>query len=124
MYKSFFGSKNQVHFNNEHEFYQLLGFLAKSDKTTALAWEHNEDQGAWGSEGRIIFYIQARPFSNNLEYTAGNGGIIISRVNCNDFVENLNRDYGFVMGAIQPIDDIRGKIPAPFLKDFEMGLTM
>ena len=51
MYKQNFGIKNQMQFANEHEFYKLLGYLAKSDGSTSLAWEHNENQGAWGSEG-------------------------------------------------------------------------
>lgn len=53
MYRQSFGSIGQVQFADEHEYYRLLGYLAKSDESTELAWEHNEQQGAWGSEGRI-----------------------------------------------------------------------
>ena len=52
MYRQSFGSIGQVQFTNEHEYYRLLGYLAKSDGSTELAWEHNENQGAWGSEGK------------------------------------------------------------------------
>ena len=51
MYRQSFGSIGQVQFADEHEYYRLLGYLAKSDGSTELAWEHNEQQGAWGSEG-------------------------------------------------------------------------
>ena len=47
MYKQSFGSIGQVQFENEHEYYRLLGYLAKSDGSTELAWERNEEQGAW-----------------------------------------------------------------------------
>ncbi len=45
MYRSSFGIQGQISFSNENEYYELLGYLAKSDGTTALTWEHNEDQG-------------------------------------------------------------------------------
>lgn len=53
MYKSYFGRNGQVRFSSPNECYQLLGYLAKSDGSTAITWENNEDSGAWGSEGRI-----------------------------------------------------------------------
>ena len=48
MYKKSFGINGQIQFANEHEYYKLIGFLAKSDGSTSLVWEHNEEQGAWG----------------------------------------------------------------------------
>lgn len=42
-----FGKYNQMQFADDHEFYQFLGYLAKSDGSSSLVWEHNEDQGAW-----------------------------------------------------------------------------
>ncbi len=123
MYKSNFGSQNQIHFNNEHEFYELLGYLAKSDGTTSLVWEHNENQGAWGSEGRILFYTNNHPYTATLPYSAGVGNIV-NRVNCNEFIENLNQNHGFVIGASQNINVIRATIPSLYLPDFERGLQL
>ncbi len=123
MYKSSFGTRNQVQFNNEHEYYELLGFLAKSDGTTSLVWEHNENQGAWGSEGRIQFFTSTLTFTVTLPHTAGVGNIV-SRVNCNEFIENLNRNHHFVMGGIQDISAIRTTIPEEYLADFERGLNL
>ena len=123
MYQSAFGTKNQVTFNNEHEYYELLGFLAKSDDTVSIVWERNEEQGAWGSEGRLQFYKDYTPFSASLSRTAGNGNIIF-RVNCNDFVQNINENHAFVWGKVQPVAEIRATIPAEFLIDFERGLTL
>ena len=56
MYKQSFGKNQQIQFANEHEYYKFLGFLAKSDGSTSLVLEHNEEQGAWGSENRIQIY--------------------------------------------------------------------
>ena len=124
MYQPAFGTRNQVSFKNEHEYYELLGFLAKSDGTVSITWEHNEQQGAWGSEGRLEFYTVNIPFAATLSQTAGNGGSILSRVNCNDFVQNINENQAFVWGKVQPTPEIRATIPAEFLIDFERGLTL
>ncbi len=123
MYQSSFGTRNQVQFNNEHEYYELLGFLAKSDGTTSLVLEHNEEQGAWGSEVRIKFYTSILPFSATLSHTAGVGNVV-SRVNCNEFVENLYDDHNFVNGGTQDISAIRTTIPNEYLADFERGLNL
>ena len=124
MYKSSFGSIGQVQFANEHEYYKLLGYLAKSDGSTSLAWEHNENQGAWGSEGRIQVHITNMPTIGQLKLTAGNGGGIFYRINCNEFVENLNINHGFVYGGIQNAENIRQTVPASFIKDFDDGFNL
>ena len=48
-----FGTIQQIQFASDNEFFEALGFLSKNDGTTSIHWEHNENQGAWGSEGRI-----------------------------------------------------------------------
>lgn len=121
MYQPTFGTVRQVQFKNEHDYYELLGFLAKSNGTTSLTWERNEEQGAWTSEGRILFYTSALPFSAILSHTAGVGNIV-SRVNCNEFLQNLYTDHGFVNGGNQDISKIRATIPGGYLPDFEKGL--
>ena len=101
----------------------MLGYLAKSDGTSSLIWEHNENQGAWGNEWRIKFYIANPPLSCSLNHTAGVGNVI-SRVNCNDFVENIATNHGFVMGGTQNIVNIRGTVPAQYQPDFNRGLAL
>ncbi len=123
MYQPTFGTRNQVTFRNQHEYYELLGFLAKSDNTVSIVWERNEEQGAWGSEGRLQFYNDFTPFSASLSRTAGNGNIVF-RVNCNDFVQNLNENHAFVWGKVQPVAEIRATIPDEYLTDFERGLSL
>ena len=123
MYRQSFGSIGQVRFSDEHEYYRLLGYLAKSDGSTELAWEHNEEQGAWGSEGRIKF---RKPHPNKigtLKLTAGVGNVLY-RVNCNSFVENLYTDHHFVRGRHQNIEQIRATVPEQFLNDFNAGLNL
>lgn len=122
MYKRSFGNRSQVVCSTPEEYYQLLGYLAKSDGTTALAWEHNEDQGAWGSEGRIHFYKRTIPLSCSLKLTSGNGSIA-HRVNCNEFVGHIVSYHGFKEGKYQNIAAIRATVPERYIPAFEDGLS-
>ena len=121
MYKSHFGRNGQVGFSCPEDYYELLGYLAKSDGSTSIKWENNEDQGAWGSEGRICFHTRRLPSAGCLRFTAGNGSIY-KRVNCNDFVEHLSRYHGFIQGKYQNIESIRRTIPSQYIGYFERGL--
>ena len=123
MYRSRFGRVGQVECATPQDYYELIGYLAKSDGTTALVWEHNEDQGAWGSEGRIHFYEEVVPVACSLHFTRGNG-TIAHRVNCNAFVEHIVRHHGFVSGKVQNISRIRSTIPTRYIPDFERGLSL
>ena len=122
MYKSSFGTQNQIRFNSESEYYQALGYLAKSDKTS-IHWERNEEQGAWGSEGRIHFYVQNPNIPGYFRLTAGTGNII-HRTNCNDFVQNLVQNHNFQYGDSQNISNIRSTIPTQYINDFNYRLTL
>lgn len=124
MYKQSFGTIGQIQFDNEHQYYKLLGYLAKSDGSTSIVWEHNEDQGAWGSEGRIQVHTNNLPQIGHYTPTAGNGGNVISRINCNEFVDNLRLNHNFRYGKAQDVDAIRATVPNEFLSDFESGLSM
>ncbi len=123
MYKSNFGTKNQISFSNQNEYYELLGYLAKSDGTTSIHWENNENQGSWGSEGRIHFYVSNPPISANLSHTAGVGKVV-TRVNCNEFIENIRTNHSFLMGDRQNSSNIRNTVPTEYHDDFDRGLSL
>lgn len=124
MYQQSFGSEKQMQFASPHEFYKLLGYLAKSDGSTSLVWEHNENQGAWASEGRIQIHIAHMPVIGTCRLTAGNGGNVLYRINCNEFVENICTNHGFTCGSTQDVGAIRATIPVQYIADFDAGLAM
>lgn len=119
-----FGKKGRVFFENDNDYYFTLGFLAQSRKTE-IHWEHNEEQGAWASEGRIHCNGNTENYPEPLRraFTAGNKGVK-QRINCNEYVENLRRRHGFVLGNRQDIDSIRSTIPEQYLDDFNNGLKL
>ncbi len=123
MYQSSFGTKNQIVFNSENKYYQALGYLAKSDGTSSIHWENNEQQGAWGSEGRIHFYVKNPTIPGYFKLTTGRPGVE-HRTNCNEFIQNIVTNHNFVMGETQNIQNIRNTIPSQYINDFNYGLTL
>lgn len=123
MYQSSYGYKSQIKFNNENEYYKALGYLAKSDGTSSIHWENNQDQGAWGSEGRIHFFINTPPIPGYFKLTAGRLGVAY-RTNCNKFIKNIVQNHNFTMENHQDIIAIKDTIPEDYLDDFDMGLTL
>ncbi len=120
-----FGTKQQIQFASNNEFFEALGLLAKNDGTSSIHWEHNEEQGAWGSEGRIHVSRNAAIFPNYFRnaFTAGTGGVL-HRINCNEFVEYIVTNHSFQLGRVQSLTDIRATIPSTYLPDFDRGLAL
>ncbi len=124
MYRPKFGTNDQICFDTEPDYYEFLGYIAKDDGTTKIVWEHNDEQGAWGAEGRIQFYgMPPGALRAKLEHTAG-AGSITSRVNCNAFIKHIKEYHNFVSNCPQNIANIRTSIPAPHLSDFDRGLAL
>ena len=120
-----FGINQQIRFANDIEFFEALGFLSKNNGTTSIHWEHNENQGAWGSEGRIHCYqnIPSFPpyFSNAFSAGVNN---IINRINCNEYIEYISQNHNFVLGHQQNHANILATVPAIHIADFNRGLVM
>jgi hypothetical protein len=126
MYQQYFGKRNKMRFDSPEEYYETLGFLAKSDGSISLVWEHNEDQGAWGSEGRIHCHSNINKFTAPLtrKFTAGRAQNVIHRINCNEFVEDIVTNHSYSMGSTQNTANIRATIPNQYLADFDRGLNL
>jgi hypothetical protein len=124
MYKSKFGKNCQVRLDGPDDYYEFLGFLSRDDGTTKLFWEPNDNSGAWAPEGRIHFYVDPPPdLSAHLSHTAGRGDIV-SRVNCNEFVEHIMQYHNFRCNDAQDQAAIRATIPADHLEDFDRGRAL
>lgn len=118
-----YGSNGQVHFSDEKEYYYALGFLA-SAKRTSMHWEHNEEQGAWGSEGRIHCYKELSLFPLSFRITAGTG-TVLGRINCNDYVKELEETHYFSYGRVnQDTTLIMSTVPARYRADFLRGMAV
>lgn len=120
-----FGTKQQIQFASDNDFFEALGFLSKNNGTTSIHWECNENQGAWGSEGRIHCYqnIANFPAYFSNAFTAGVGKVI-HRINCNEYIEYLATNHAVEFGHKQNVDSIIATIPAQHLPDFERGQSL
>ncbi len=124
MYQPAFGTKDQVKFSSEEDYYELLGYLAKNDGTSRIVWERNDLQGAWGQEGRIEFYRPPSPkLKALLSHTAGNGSLH-SRVNCNSYIEKIAKDHGFILIGPQDQTKIKATVPPKYHPAFDRGLSL
>lgn len=73
---------------------------------------------------RIQVHISNMPNIGQVTLTAGNGGDVVYRINCNEFVENICTQHGFTFGKTQNIPQIRRMVPAIYLADFDKGLRL
>ncbi|MGL5723626.1 hypothetical protein [Cetobacterium sp.] len=117
-----FGRTNIVSFKTKEDFFYTLGFLAKPGRVK-LVWENNQNQGAWGSEGRIQCFKDIDKFPIELSTKMSEGiGNILKRINCNEYVEYLNTEYGFIRNTLeQDKDSILSLVPKEYRVDFENG---
>lgn len=124
MYQSVFGTVQQVRFNTPQDYYEFLGYLSRNDHTTRIVWENNDEQGAWGPEGRIHFLVDPPDdLGATLSHTAGVGNAV-SRVNCNEYVEHIITHHAIVRGSTQDCAAVRATIPAAHRNDFDRGVDM
>jgi len=126
MYKQEFGKRNKMHFASASEYYETLGFLAKSEGNTRLYLENNQNQGAWAHEGRIDCYSNLPLFTIPLrnKFTVGRGRVM-HRINCTEFVLDIVDNHNFVRDSLaQNSAAIRNTIPAAFVIDFDRGLNL
>lgn len=126
MYKNYFGVRSRMRFDSQQEYYETLGFLAKSDNSIAIVWEPNDEQGAWGSEGRIHCHSNLHLFTPPLrrKFTKGRAKKVLHRINCNEFVKDLVDNHKFDFGPIQNTVEIRKTVPAQYQADFDRGLAL
>ncbi|HEX9825624.1 MAG TPA: hypothetical protein VGA80_03425 [Flavobacteriaceae bacterium] len=125
MYQPSFGTDNPILFETPELYYETLGFLSKSDGTTAITWENNQNQGARAHEGRIQCYnnIGNFPLPLSRKFTAGTGRSL-HRINATDFLQDLIDNHNFALGENQNLVDIRNTIPQQYQVDFDRGLVL
>lgn len=115
-----YGSQDQVSFRDLNEYYFALGFLANS-RNAEIMWENNEDQGAWGSEGRIHCLVPETLFPQFFRFTTGRGAVY-ARINCNDYVKTLVTEHNFSYNRIgQNVEQILETVPDQYRQSFRDG---
>ena len=83
-----------LHFNNNEEYYETLGFLAKRARLVDIYTHDNGKSGAWSGQGKLEthvgVHILPRPLKEAFEQSGD------SRLSVTDYVSNL-RNHGFTI---------------------------
>ena len=97
MYQPTFGTDNPIQFENPEIYYETLGFLAKSDGTSAISWENNQNQGARSYEIRVQCYtnIESYPLPLSRKFTAGKTRKKYSSNKCYSLFRRFNKQPQF-----------------------------
>ena len=117
-----FGERNFVKFNTEEEFYEALGFLSNPSRGIRFDWESYNNK--WGIEGRIwIRNSSNAPTALQNAFSAGTNSID-HRLNCNEYILYLIRNFGIVNGSNNDVSSIRRNVPSEYLDAFDRGYNL
>ncbi|MBO6256536.1 hypothetical protein J6N69_00675 [bacterium] len=108
-----------LNFQNWQDFSYILGFLSNINhfrrqssngvssfsNSIEICVEQNDENGAWGREGRIHYYLPLNTLQQNfptlnVASSAGNGNIT-RRINCLQYIRDLVSDFNFLRIAPQ-----------------------
>lgn len=83
-----------LHFRNNEEYYETLGFLAKQNRLVDIYTHDNGRSGAWAGQGKlethVSIHILPRPLKEAFEKSGD------SRLSVTDYVSNL-QIHGFTI---------------------------
>ncbi|MCM1399194.1 MAG: HNH endonuclease [Clostridium sp.] len=125
---------NKLLFQNENEYYELLGFLTKDDSLITLVTEDNKQSGAGGAQTR--FYLKAGIDVNSLPrplkeaYLVGNDQVRLSET---AYIRNLQENHHFDKRELSGVndymtrwyktsyEDVLSTVPKQYVSDFNRG---
>ena len=119
------GENGKLSFQNEEEYYEALGVLARNE-LTKISWKRDESCRAWGTEGQILCAFTPQRTCRMLETATQQ-----SKIFCNDFVQNLIQRHWFQESTIPSVKTVlvvpKDKagvlrtVPRQYWYDFERG---
>lgn len=120
-----------LHFRDDAEYYETLGFLSKNPSLVAVYTHDNDRSGAWAGQGKLHTHINKRLLPPGLR-----GAFIESgddRLSVTDYVRNLVENHAFTCfhdptGNLytfyrfpNAVSDVKATVPREFLQDFNRG---
>lgn len=83
-----------LHFLNNEEYYETLGFLAKRNRLIDIYTHDNGRSGAWGGQGKLETHVGINYLPRPLKEAFAQSGD--ARLSVTDYVHNL-RMHGFTI---------------------------
>lgn len=83
-----------LHFLNDEEYYETLGFLTKRSRPVDIYTHDNGRSGAWGGQGKLETHVGINFLPRPLRVAFEQSGD--ARLSVTDYVQNL-REHGFTI---------------------------
>lgn len=121
-----------LHFHNENEYYETIGYLTKN-RPIKIYTHRNERTGAWGYQGKLERVVGQSGMPRPLKEAFNNSGD--HRLSVSAYINNLMKNHNFdfddptntaYTNHIYPrsYDDVLSTIPEKFKPDFIRGYNM
>lgn len=120
-----------LHFNDEAEYYETLGFLAKNPALVVVYTHNNDRSGAWAGQGKLQTKISKKLLPPALHRSFMSSGD--DRLSVTDYVRNLIENHGFTKfydptGNLftfyrypDSVSDVASTVPRQYKEDFNRG---
>lgn len=83
-----------LHFLNNEEYYETLGFLSKKNRLVDIYTHDNGRSGAWGGQGKLETHVGTNYLPRPLRVAFEQSGD--ARLSVTDYVQNLKR-HAFII---------------------------
>lgn len=120
-----------LHFQNDAEYYETLGFLAKNPSLVSVYTHDNDRSGAWAGQGKLHTHIDKGMLPAGLRRSFVASGD--DRLSVTDYVRNLVQNHAFNQfsdptGNLytfyrfpESIGNVRLTVPKEYYADFDAG---
>ena len=120
-----------LHFRDDAEYYETLGYLTKDPALVSVYTHDNDRSGAWAGQGKLHIHVNKRSLPDGLRRSFVQSGD--DRLSVTDYVRNLVYDHEFTQfydptGNLytfyrypRSMTDVRATVPRAFLEDFDRG---
>lgn len=120
-----------LHFRDDAEYYETLGYLTKNSELVSVYTHDNDRSGAWAGQGKLHVHIDKSNLPDGLRRSFAQSGD--DRLSVTDYVRNLVDNHGFTRfydptGNLYTLyrlpssmTDVKETVPREFWEDFDRG---
>ena len=123
-----------LHFRNDGEYYETLGYLSKGSRPVVIYTHKNDISGAWAGQGKLETRVNKNVLPIGLKRSFDMSGD--HRLSVTDYVANLVYNHSFTRYT-DPTGNrytyyrlpesyvaVRNTVPDEFIEDFDRGYNM
>lgn len=134
MAKLDWGTGIGLHFNNNEEYYETLGYLSQNPNKVVVYTHDNQVSGAWAGQGKLETKVAKSLLPDGLKRSFIQSGD--ARLSVTDYIENLVYNHNFscfydptgnrytFYRYPNSCQDVRSTVPVQHLSDFDRGYNL